>query len=98
MRSSQRIFFALLEGTYYAVRGNSGFMAVENDIPNGDGCGSDWCNCEDITIAYRRVHAVARVHESEWNDRDSKFLQAVQRTNQYYQSRVHSILRQERFA
>jgi hypothetical protein len=42
------------------VRGNSGFMAVENDIPNGDGCGSDWCNCEDITIAYRGVHTVAR--------------------------------------
>jgi hypothetical protein len=42
------------------VRGNSGFMAVKNDIPNGDGCGFDWHNGDRITFTYRRVHAVAR--------------------------------------
>ena len=36
--------------------------------------------------------------ESEWNDPDSKFLQSYQRINQYYHSRSHSILLQERFA
>lgn len=40
------------------VCGYPGFVAVKDDISGSDGCGFNGCDRDDITIAYRRIHAV----------------------------------------
>ena len=50
---------ALLDDADDPMGSNARFMAVENDIANGDGAGFDGCNRDIITITYGRIHAVA---------------------------------------
>lgn len=53
------LVIAFIFYSYHSVSCNAGFVAIENDIANSDGCGLDWHNSDNIIIAYRWVHAVA---------------------------------------
>ena len=50
------VFFSDANNT---VSGNAGFIPIKDDITFFDGCSIDGRNGDFITVAYRRVHAVA---------------------------------------